>query len=419
MNPTSAQTQPTATPAKGSPRHRRPLWRRLVPGAFVLGAVALLAYGFMPKPVVVETGAVSRGPLVVTVQEEGKTRIRQRHVVTAPVSGFLNRTPLRAGALVKAGETLLTTLDGDLPGIMGERTLAMAEANEKAAAATLELRRSEAARVRDALALARRDFERTDALLASGAVSRQIWDQAGNRVSGFVIEAEAADRAIAVAEAQLAQARAALIQTRSLAPDGKGSLAITAPVDGCVLRVYEENARPVAAGTPLFEVGDPADIEVEVELFSKDAVNVQPGARVEFLYWGKDKPLEGRVTVVERGGFMKVSALGVEEQRVIVRADFIGDPGLRKGLGDRFQVEARLVTWSSDDVLKVPVGALFRRGMDWMVYVDDAGRARQRKVAIGHENGAEAEVLDGLSAGDRVILHPTDRVSEGRRIKEL
>ncbi len=183
-----------------------------------------------------------------------------------------------------------------------------------------------------------------------------------------------------------------------------------------MLNVFQESARAIAAGEPIMEVGDPRDLEAEIELLSSDAVAVSPGAEVSIEQWGGETPLRGRVTVVERAGFTKISALGVEEQRVRVRVDFLDPAPPSRELGDRFRVEARIVTWRSGEVLLVPTGALFRRGGDWMTFVVEGGRARARAVQIAHHNGEAAEVINGLEAGHRVIVHPPDSVSESVRV---
>jgi HlyD family secretion protein len=220
-----------------------------------------------------------------------------------------------------------------------------------------------------------------------------------------------------VAEFELAQAKATLQQAQ--APNGAKAepYRIVAPVTGFVLAVSEENARWVAAGTPLMEVGDPRDLEAEIELLSSDAVAVRPGAPVSIEEWGGPAPLRARVSLIEPGAYTKVSALGVEEQRVKVRVEFTDDLPADHPLGDRFRVEARIETWSAPDVLQVPTGALFRRGGDWLTFVVENGRARVRKVEIAHNNGVSAEIRAGLRAGQRVVLHPPDTLSEGKAVR--
>ncbi len=274
-------------------------------------------------------------------------------------------------------------------------------------------RRAAVDRARAALDMAQKDFARADELHKRHVISRQEWETAENRVRVLAHEANAAEFALRVAAFETAQARAALSQLQS--PDAGESrpLRILAPVDGYVLSIYEENARNIAAGAAIMEVGDPRDLEAEIELLSSDAVAVAPGAAVAIEQWGGDTPLRGRVSLVERGGFTKVSALGVEEQRVKVRVDFLDTPPTGRELGDRYRVEARIVTWHGEDVLQVPSGALFRRGGDWMAYAVKDRKARLGKVEIAHHSGTAAEVVSGLSQGDVVIVYPPDSVADG------
>jgi len=222
----------------------------------------------------------------------------------------------------------------------------------------------------------------------------------------------AAEFALRVADFEITQAQAALTQAQHFESEKSEPLQIRAPVDGYVLNVYEESARVVTTGMPIMEVGDPQDLEAEIELLSSDAVGVTPGADVSIEHWGGDSPLRGRVSVVEPGAFTKISALGVEEQRVKVRVDFLDSMPPGRELGDRYRVEARIVTWRGDNVLQVPTSALFRRGNDWMTFVVGQGRARLRKVEIAHNNGVGAEVHSGLSESDAVIIHPADAVHD-------
>lgn len=386
-------------------------WRRAL--LWTLGAVLLagVVAGLMPQPVPVETSAVSRGPLTVSVFEEGKTRIRHRYTVSPPVAGFLERVPLRAGDRIEAGKTVLATLRAESAGFLDPRAKAQAEARWKGAEAAILLREEELERARSMKELAEKEFARADALLASSGVSRQEWDSASSQVQVRGREVNAAEFALRVTRFEAEQAQAALVQAD--ATSGKSaSLQILAPVSGFVLKVHEESERVVAAGTPILEVGDTLDLEAEIELLSSDAVAVREGAAVSIEHWGGEKPLQGRVSLVERGGFTKISALGVEEQRVLVRVDFVDPFPEGEELGDRFRVEARIVTWHGDKVLQVPVGALFRRGNDWMVFVVRDGKALRRTVGIGRNNGVAAQVLSGLEEGDEVILHPPETLEE-------
>ncbi len=391
-------------------------WKKWLPWGFAALLLALLVVSFWPKPIPVETAAVSVGPLTVSVFEEGKTRIRQRYVVSPPVAGFLERIPLRAGAPVTAGQTVLAVLHPESAGFLDPRSKAQAEAALQAARRLRLQRQAEFERSEAVLELAQKEFARADVLRKSGTVTEQAWDQAGSQLQVRRRETSAARFALDVAGFEVEQAQAALMQ--GVAPAGEGPpLQLVAPVSGHVLNVFEENARVVAAGQPLLEVGDLQDLEAEIELLSSDAVGVAPGAEVIIEQWGGERPLRGRVALVEQGGFTKISALGVEEQRVKVRVDFLDLPA--RMLGDRYRVEARIVTWHDDQVLQVPTGALFRRGNRWMTFVVEEATARLREVEIGRNNGIHAQVLTGLSEHDRVVVHPPDSIADGATVEAV
>ncbi|MBI4774730.1 MAG: HlyD family efflux transporter periplasmic adaptor subunit [Deltaproteobacteria bacterium] len=394
-------------------RANRGLWRRFLLYVFLALFLSAVVAGLWPKPIQVETASVTRGPLTVSVLEEGKTRIRHRYVISPPVGGYLHRVELRAGAPIRAGQTVLATIQAEASGFLDPRTRAEAEARVQSTEATGMQRRSEVGRAKAALELSKKDFARLDALFHQGAIARQEWDAADNKVAILTRDLNSAEFALRAAEFEVVQARARLQQATSSEADGSGSIRIIAPIDGYVLNVYEENARVIAAGAPIMEIGDPRDLETEIELLSSDAVAVEPGAEVSIEQWGDETPLRGRVSLVERGGFTKVSALGVEEQRVKVRVDILDSPPPGRELGDRFRVEGRIVIWRGDDVLQVPTGALFRRGNDWMTFVVEDNRARLRKVGIDRNNGIAAEVLSGLSQGEAVIVYPPDKLTDG------
>jgi HlyD family secretion protein len=377
----------------------------------------LLINALRPQPVAVEVGTVKHGPLTVTVLEEGKTRIRHRYVISPPVPGYLNRVPLRAGDRIAAGKTVLATIQPQPATFLDPRARAEAEARVNAAEATKMQRETQIDRATAALDLATKELNRARELKKSGAIATRDWDTAENQVNILTRELHTAEFGLQVSEFELVQARASLTQVQSPAVENADPFKIISPINGFVLNVYEENARMLSAGTQIMELGDPTDLESEIELLSSDAVGVQPGAEVSIEEWGGDAPVRGKVSVVEPGGYTKVSSLGVEEQRVKVRVDFVEalPPGMV--LGDRFRVEARIVTWHADNVLQVPTGALFRRGGDWMTFLYDGGKARQTKVEIAHNNGITAEIRSGLAEGQRVIVHPPDAVTEGSAVK--
>jgi len=397
------------------PTPRKSLWRKAPLYAAGLALAAFIVSGLLPKPVEVEMGPVTRGPLTVSVLEEGKTRIRNRYVVSPPVAGYLRRVPVRAGDPVVAGETLLAVIQASPSSFLDPRASAQAQAAVRSAEAA-RLQRNEQLELAEAeLELARKELARAEQLRKKGAISVQEFDTASNHVEMLSNQLGSSRFALKVAEFELEQARAALVQATGDPSESGQPIEIRAPVSGFVLNVFEESARPVTPGLPIMEVGDPGDLEAEIELLSSDAVNVKPGAEVSIEQWGGGQPLRGKVALVEPGAFLKISALGVEEQRVKVRVNFTDLPA--GVLGDRFRVEARIVTWSAGNVLQVPTGALFRRGNEWMAFTVSGARAKLARVEIDHTNGIAAEVTAGLTEGQQVILHPPDTVADGTAVK--
>lgn len=388
--------------------------RRILLGIFVLAFVGALVYGFLPQPVAVDLALVERGSLRVTVDEDGKTRIRERYVVSTPLAGRLLRIELDPGDPVEAGKTLIAAIEPSEPELLDERTRAQAEARVKAAEAANEQARAQLKRAQAAYDFAAAEFLRTQGLLAKKMVSRDVFDKAEYERRAGAEELQAARSAVRIAEYELELAKAALLSTRPNHFDQADTwrFEILSPIDGRVLQVFEESATVVPAGARLMELGDPGDLEVVVDVLSSDAARIRPGAEVVLEHWGGE-PLPGRVRLIEPAAFTKVSALGVEEQRVNVIVDLLAPPEERPGLGDGFRVEARIVTWEGEKVLKAPAGALFRHSEDWAVFVDQGGTARLRRIEAGHSNGLETEILAGLEEGQRVVLHPSDRIEDG------
>lgn len=394
----------------------RRLW---IPAACALLLIGVLAYAFVPSAVPVDLIRVASGPLRVTVDEEGRTRIKERYVISAPLGGQLRRIERHPGDPVVAGETTIAIIEPAAPELIDARTRALLEARVRAAETQVELAGPRVERMRAARDLAESEWARATTLAAQQAISRQELDRAREAARVAAEDLRAADYGRQISGFELEQARAALARSAPEARVGEPGweLCITAPVDGRVLRVFREDASVVAPGTQLVELGDPADLEAEIDVLSSDAVRIRPGARVWFEHWGGDAPLEGRVRVIEPAGFLKISALGVEEQRVNVIADFVAPPEDRRELGDAYRVAARIVIWESDNVLKVPVGALFRSEDQWSVFAVRDGRAQLVNVETGHGNGREAEIIRGLAAGDEVVLHPSDKVAHGVAVK--
>lgn len=398
--------------------------RKLLTGPRVVGALVLLALAAalamaIRRPAVeVELGEVARGPLTVTVDDLGETRVTDLYVVSAPATGELVRVGLKPGDRVVARSTLLGRIQPGEPTPIDARSTAQAEANVRALTAQLAAAQSRIAEARAEFTLAQRELERLTALEPRGFVSGATVDRARaarDRTRAAIDEArQAAD----AARHSLTAARAVLIVPGGRAT-GRGSVAVTSPVSGYVLRVPQESERVVIAGTPLVEIGDPERLEMITDLLSSDAVRVRPGAAVSIEEWGGERPLRGRVRLVEPYGFLKVSALGVEEQRVNVVIDFVEPRRAWARLGHGYRATVRIAVWSAPDVVQVPVSALFRSGRDWSVFtVDSGGRARPTRVEVGPMNDESAVVRRGLRPGDRVILHPGDRVNDGVRVRQ-
>jgi HlyD family secretion protein len=384
--------------------------RRWLPYAGGLVLIALIVAGLWPKPVPVEMTRVSRGTVRTTVNEEGKTRIKQRYVISAPVTGQLRRIPFKAGAEVQAGQTVVAVIEPLSPAMLDARARALAEARRDTAAANLE-------KSRTTHTFAASELRRFEKLYAGKTVSIQELEAAQMREDSTAKEETASQSALRQAEAELAEFAPADSGTNAL----RAPTEVKAPVSGRVLRVFEENARVVSLGTPLLEIGDPADLEVVVEVLSRDGAAIAPGTLVELEQWSAPgtSNLQARVRLVEPAAFTKVSALGVEEQRVNVVADLLTPPEQRRNVGDSFRVEARIVVWQADEALKVPAGALFRRGDQWAAFVVSGGRAELRPVKVGRSSGTETQILDGLKEGEQVILYPGSRVQGGERVRPI
>jgi HlyD family secretion protein len=384
--------------------------RRWLPFAGAVLLVALIAAGLWPQPVPVETARVTRGTLRATVNEEGKTRIKQRYVVSAPVTGQLRRIPFKAGAEVEAGQTVLAIIDPLSPAMLDARARALAEASRDTAAANLEKSRA-------THTFTSSELHRFEKLYAQKTVSIQELETAQMREASATKEEAASQSALRQAEAELAEFTSSDPGTNSI----RAPTEVKAPVSGRVLHVFEENARVVTLGTPLVEIGDPADLEVVVEVLSRDGAAIPPGTPVELEQWGAPGApvLQARVRLVEPAAFTKVSALGVEEQRVNVVADLLTPPEQRHNVGDKFRVEARIIVWQTDQALKVPAGALFRRGDQWAAFVVSVGRAELRPVKVGRSSNTETQILEGLKDGEEVILYPGSRVRAGQRVKPI
>jgi HlyD family secretion protein len=386
-------------------------------GAIAFVAItAGIAWSIWPKPILVETARVTKGRFVATVDEDGKTRIRERYVVAAPLSGRLTRIRLKAGDRVNSDDVIATIFSPPTPLLdprsrrEAEERLGTAEAAQARAKALVDRAQAQSAQ-------ADQELTRTRTLVERAASTAQALERAE-------LAKRVADRDLRAAEFQLHATQHELDQTRALLAkytDSGGSppdeWSVTAPVSGLVLKVDQESERIVQPGTPILEIGDPRDLEIVVDVLSTDAVEIKPGADVVIEHWGGPDTLSGRVRRVEPAAFTKVSTLGVEEQRVNVLIDILDPPEKWSGLGEAYQVDTKIVVFTQDDVTIVPSGALFRRGGDWNVFLVENGRAQERPVTLIRRSGATAAVASGLKPGDILIVYPNDRVTPGIRIR--
>ncbi|GMV22783.1 MAG: hypothetical protein AMXMBFR57_27320 [Acidimicrobiia bacterium] len=384
-----------------------------IAGAGLVGLLLFVA--LRPTPTQVDTAQVTRGPMLVTIDEEGETRIRQRYVVSAPVSGRVERIDLEPGDPVTAGKTVVARVRAEAPPLLDSRARAELDAARVAATAALGQARAEAQRARAALDLAEKELARERDLDRSGLTTRQAVETREAAVRTATEAHRAATFAVETAQAELQRIDARLRPDR-IEPGGRVH-AVYAPVSGVILRRVQESETTVLAGAPLVEIGDPENLEVVADLLSTDAVQVTQGAPVRLERWGGPDVLHGRVRRVEPSGFTKISALGVEEQRVNVVIAFEDPASAAQRLGDGFRTEVRIVTWEGTDVLQIPIGALFRRGDQWTVYVVDGDVVRAQPVTVGHRNDEVAEITDGLAVDATVVLHPPDTLSEGAQIE--
>jgi len=376
----------------------------------IIGMAAVLVVLWLrPKPIRVDIAKAVRGPLQVTVDGEGRTRVRDRYVVAAPVAGRLRRLTLRRGDAVQQDQLVAQIESLPLSPLDPRQR---SEATARVNAAEDAKRESDAIveRAKASYEQARREFERCEKLVAAGVISRQELERAQTAMDVAVREVDAAKSKSETVGHEVEVARSALLALEQTERQSITKVQVHAPVRGRVLRVIEESERVISAGTPLVELSNPSKLEVVIELLSTDAVKVEPGALVLIERWGGATVLQARVRLIEPSAFTKISALGVEEQRVNVIADFTAPA---KTLGDGYRVEGRVVVWENEEVLKVPSSALFRTGDSWSVFVIEGGKAYCRSVQVGQRTPFEAEVVSGLEDAAQIILHPANELSDG------
>jgi HlyD family secretion protein len=391
------------------------IWSRrllaLVAGILALAAAVWFAW---PRPIAVESATLAKGYMEVTVEEEGRTRVRSVYTVSSPLAGRVLRTPRTVGDEVFAEETVVAVMAPPEPGLLDIRSREQLEATLAAAEAALGLAEHEVQRLVSALDFARSELDRTEALARRGVASATALDRAR-------VDVELNEHALASARAQLDVRRserasiAARLATHEPAAGGAAAgwaIPLRAPASGNVLRILQESEAVVPAGAPLIEIGDPRDLEVVADLLSTEAVRLEIGAPVRIDGWG-GPPIRGELVRIDPAGFTRVSALGIDEQRVRVTIDLVDPPETWSRLGHDFRVIVHVTQWSAEDVLTVPVAALFRRQDGWSVFRIESGRARAVPVEVGRRNDRAAEVLAGLDDGEVVILHPSDRIVDG------
>lgn len=394
----------------------RTIWMKRTVGVMALGVLAAAAVWFaLPRPIVVDLATATEGPMEVTIDDEAKTRVRHVYTVSAPILGKVLRIspPRHVGDQVAVDETV-AVMQPTVPSFHDARTHEELKAALGATEAAVTLSEAEARRIEAALKYSRTELQRAEALARTEAISVKVLDKAR-----FDVETNEAALASAKAQVEVRRNERSSVAARLSEPSGAipqldpaCCIQLRAPMNGSILKIIQESEGVVQTGAPLIEIGDPRDLEIVADLLSTDAVRIKPGAPVQIDGWG-GSPIRGQVTRVDPAGFVKVSALGIEEQRVRTVIDFIDPPEAWPSLGHDYRVIVHVTIWNAEDVLTVPVAALFRKGEDWAVFAVKDERAVTTIVKVGQRNNRTAEVLSGLAAGDRVVMHPSDRVTDG------
>lgn len=391
--------------------------RRLIIVLATVSVLGLIIWAFLPRLVAVEVAAVTLQTIEVSVEEEGEARIREVYTLSAPIAGKLSRISLHAGDPVVAQETVVASIGPAAPAFLDSRSRAVAEAAMAAAESAVDLARAQVVQAEATLEFMTSEATRASALFEKLAISERALSNAVLEQKTAQATLDSARANLAVRERQKDSAEAALLNGDA---DGAETccLSLIAPVSGRVLRVLTEDEQVVQVGTPILEIGNPGNLEVVVDLLSRDAVRVQPGAKAEITGWG-GPPIAAQVERAEPVATPKISALGIDERRVEVFLTLTGDPNEWQLLGHGFRVIARIALWREEGVLAIPVGAVFRDGSDWATYVVRDGRAQLETIVLGERNESYAQVLAGLQAGDQVILRPSDLISDGSRVASL
>jgi HlyD family secretion protein len=383
-------------------------------GAALIGGLAFVA--FRTDPVPVDLIEVAAAPMQVTIDADGRTRIRDLYEVASPIAGTALRAPVAVGDPVVAGETVVARVEPATPGLLDARARAQAEAAVAEAEAALEVARSDLARAEEEEVFAQMQFDRTQTLVQRGVATITQLETATQSLAVAEAAVTAARSRIAMADGTLDRARAALVGPEEPTAEVECCIDLTAPSDGVVLSIATISEHPVQAGAPLITLGEPAELEIVADLLSFDAVRIGPGTRAIVERWGGPDPLEAELRRIDPAAETRVSALGIEEQRVDVIFDIVTPAEARPGLGHGFSVFLRIVEWEADDVVQVPLGALFRRDGDWAVFVVEGGVVEERAVRLGRRGARMTQVLSGLAPGETIVTHPSEAVAEGVQV---
>jgi HlyD family secretion protein len=404
-------------------------WTKRIVGTLVLGLIAAgLAWFAWPRPLPVDLATVTRGPIEVTADDDGKTRVRHIYTVSAPVAGRVLRIShplgeqgpsLHVGDQVTGNETVIALMQPTVPSFIDVRSHDQLEAEVQAADAAIQQQEAEVQRLQAALDFSRTEFQRAQALSRTQTISAQAFDRAKFDVDTNEAALASAKAQVDVRRSMRASLAARLIDPVNVAPstDAGCCVRVIAPASGRVLKIIQDSEAVVPPGAPLVDIGDPLDLEVVADLLSTDAVQIKLGAPVWIDGWG-GPTIKGKVVRIDPAGFLKVSALGIEEQRVRVTIDFADPPETWSRLGHDYRVIVHVAIWSAEDALTLPVSALFRKGDEWAVFAVENGRTRTTSVKIGHRNNRVAEVLAGLAPGTDVVVHPSDRITDETRVAQ-
>ncbi|OAE99898.1 secretion protein HlyD [Bradyrhizobium centrolobii] len=404
-------------------------WTKRIISIVVVGLVAAgLIWLAWPRPLPVDLATVANGPIEVTADDDGKTHVRHIYTVSAPIAGKVLRIShplgergplLHVGDEVVANQTVIALMQPTLPGFIDVRSRDQLQAEVLAADAAIQQQEAEVQRIEAALDFSKTEFQRAQTLSRTQTISAQAFDKAKFDVATNEAALASAKAQVDMRRAVRTSLAARLMDPANASPPSEPTccVRVLAPASGRVLKIIQDSEATVLPGTPLVDIGNPFDLEVVADLLSTDAVQIKVGAPVRIDGWG-GAPITGKVVRVDPAGFLKVSALGIEEQRVRVTIDFNDSPQAWSQLGHDYRVVVHVTTWSGQDVLTVPISALFRKGDQWAIFVDENGRARAKPVQIGHRNNRFAEVVSGLTAGDQVVVHPSDRIADGSRIAQ-